>query len=206
MWMLRLASLLPLVMMIACGEGSTLAEVSEPSNRILQAMECGLQTGTSRIGCKVIVPRLQSADFLIIGGPNGDSVYLSSDSTTFKGDTLSTRVRITNLLPVVLGTTDGYTVNPDGIRVFFSGAFEVFPADSSLPYSVTLMNPDGFHVFFPGLSDPYFQYPGLLYANHQSIGRWWRFRLENVDRFKFWVFVWAHVHNPATEHEQGGGG
>lgn len=208
MWERRLACVLPLMLVAAaCGDGGTQAEVIDRPSGVVQVMQCAAQVGSGRLGCAIVAPSSQDADFLVIGGPNGDSIYLSNDSVRFQRDTFEAQVRITNIISSTLGTTDGYTPHPDGIRVFFTrGPHVAEPADSSLPSSVTLANPDGFHMFLPDSASPYFQYPGLLHTDQQSVGRWWAFRLENVSRFEFAVMVWAHVHASDPEHEQGGGG
>lgn len=110
---------------------------------------------------------------------------MSYDGTsTFRMD-----VTVENLTAQALGTADGATPSPDGVRVFFHAD----PVATSGEGPVAVQNADGEGVFMaPG--QKYFRYDGILPAGDTSAAREWRFTLPGtVTSFGFTVYVAAPV-------------
>lgn len=140
---------------------------------------CGGESGVS-------VPGVNAA---VIGG-QGVYVRLRSSGASYDGaDTFRVSVTVENLTPQALGTADGLTPSPGGVRIFFSTA----PAATGGSGPVAVANEDG-EAFFSAAGQPYFQYDDILAPGETSAPKEWRFTLPStVTRFAFTVYVAAPV-------------
>ncbi|HYH81132.1 MAG TPA: hypothetical protein VEX86_15120 [Longimicrobium sp.] len=124
----------------------------------------------------------------------GQHVYVTLFSTAaaIAADTLSFTVRIRNLIRQPIGTTDGATADPAGVKVFFATP----PAVTAGTGAVTIVNADGSAVFTAS-DQPFFRYVGLIRTDSTSPGRTWKFQLApGVETFTFTLFVAAPVAFP----------
>ena len=124
----------------------------------------------------------------VLGGQN-TYVRLTATSNSFNATTLqlSSVVSVRNLTDEPLGTTDGETLDPDGVRVFF----HALPTNG-----VTVVNADG-SATFTASNQPYFRYAEVIPANAvNDTARTWIFQLPSAGTtFSFQVYVTANQPN-----------
>jgi hypothetical protein len=126
-------------------------------------------------------------------GGQGTYVQLTSSNVTVAADTFAFDATVQNLIPQALGTTDGATPDPSGVRVFF----HQLPTVTSGTGTINVANPDGFATY-TAANQPYYQYDGLLATNETSSAHQWKLAFDpGVDSFVFTVYVAAEVQYPA---------
>lgn len=180
------------LVLAACSDTANpvLSETPVPETAVTVAMTCTVSTRGGPVRCSDGVTMQGGASGLIVGGQN-QYVQLGASDIQTVADTIAFDVTITNLLPQALGTTDGDTLDPDGIRVFFTAG----PASAGAG-SVEVANPDGFATF-TGPNQPYYQYPGLLEQNQISVAKRWKLQFSpGVQNITFKVLVSANVQYP----------
>lgn len=127
---------------------------------------------------------------LVLGG-QGTLVRLSSSNLAHAGGSFTFSVTVQNLLGQAIGTMDGTTMAPGGVRVFLIDE----PAVTAGSGRVTVV-PDGVQSF-TGISQPYYEYAQVLAPGAVSAPRTWRFELPaTVDAFTFSVYVAGPVRYP----------
>lgn len=189
--------LLPLVaaslVLAACADGTgpvhTEAPSAEPGPPApVAAVTCTVSTTERAVRCGE--PTLPAGvRGLIVGGQN-QYVRLASSGISVAADTFAMDVTLTSLIPQPLGTTNGLTADPAGVRVFFASD----PA--SAQGSVALANPDGTGTF-TAAGQPYYQYDGPLSEDETSSAKRWKFAVDPaVTSFSFTVLVSAEVQYP----------
>jgi hypothetical protein len=155
---------------------------------VLQEMEC---TGSAAgIHCAPAGPRLGGASGVIYGGQNV-YVRISSSNASYDAGTeiFSVDVTVQNYMNEAIGTPDGTTPDPDGIRVFFSQQ----PYSTSGPGDVTVANADGTD-FFTAANQPFFRYSQILTKDAVSGSKTWQFsKPPSVTTFSFKVMVETDV-------------
>ncbi|HST58892.1 MAG TPA: lamin tail domain-containing protein [Longimicrobium sp.] len=155
---------------------------------VLQELEC---TGSAAgISCASASPRLGGASGVIYGGQNV-YVRLSSSNSSYDAgtETFSVDVTVQNLMNEAIGTPDGATPDPDGIRVFFSQQ----PYSTSGAGEVTVANADGTD-FFTGANQPFFRYSEILAKDVVSGSKTWQFnKPATVTTFSFKVMIETDV-------------
>ena len=130
---------------------------------------------------------------VILGG-QGTNVLLTGDNITVKEATFGFDVTIQNLIRQAIGTTDGTTVAPEGVRVFFHQQ-PVITLDPGGSGSVSIRNADGEELFLAS-STPYYQYNEVIAPDATSSARTWVFDYTGDIVFEFTVYVWAPVQFP----------
>jgi hypothetical protein len=127
------------------------------------------------------------------GGPRTDVILgqqrvntkLTSSNLSVSADTFAFDVAVTNLLRVPIGTTDGTTPDPDGVRVFFASGV----ATTQGTGTVDVANADGVGVFTAS-GQPYFAYHEIVQPDSTSSPRRWKLRFDpGVQTFSFTVYV-----------------
>lgn len=132
----------------------------------------------------------------VILGRQNQRVRLVSSNLVVTPDTFALDVTVTNLIPQPLGTTDGTTRDPAGVRVFFTAE------PTSAQGEVTVANPDG-TAMFTAAQQPYFQYDTLLAQDSTSAPKRWKFATDPaVTSFQFTVMVSAAVEYPSGYIDQ----
>ncbi|MDB4917186.1 MAG: putative Ig protein [Gemmatimonadetes bacterium] len=188
---------------LACTERLT-GPASTPvaPSQVLTRLDCVATTSTRQVTCTSVDPSsakaasTTSAD-LIVGGQN-TFVTLASTNVTYVDDVFSFNTTVKNLLGQALGTTDGTTLDPSGVRVFF----EEQPVATSGSGTLDFQNPlggsfvDGFASFTQS-NQPYYQYNQLLAPDQTSTAKLWRIHVPaTVGTFSFSVYVSAPVQYP----------
>jgi hypothetical protein len=120
-------------------------------------------------------------------------VLLASDNVSYDGSQVfQADVTVQNLIAQVLGTTDGSTLDPDGVRVFFHSG----PTVTMGAGTVTVSNATGTGTF-TGTDQPYFQYDEMLATGVTSAPLEWQWNVPpTVTTFEFAVYVTAEVEHP----------
>ncbi|MDB4913539.1 MAG: hypothetical protein JWM95_1183 [Gemmatimonadetes bacterium] len=170
--------------------------------RVLARVQCVATTATRQLACVSedaarAVAGGVTAD-LIVGGQN-TFVTLTSSNVVYAGDVFSFTTTVQNLLGQALGTTDGTTLDPTGVRVFF----EQQPVATSGSGSLDFINPvgggslvDGYATFTQA-NQPYYQYNELLSPSEVSPAKGWAIHVPaTVGTFAFSVYVSAPVQYP----------
>jgi len=155
----------------------------------LVAVTCTASTQDLTVRCGGTGPG-GGASSVIIGG-QGTRVRLASSNIQVVADTFAFDVTVENLIPQPLGTTNGTTADPAGVRVFFASGPVAAPSGA-----VTVANPDGTGTFTAS-GQPYFQYAGPLRADSVTAARRWKLRFTpGVTSFTFQLLVSAAVQYP----------
>ena len=178
----------------ACGD---LTDVSAPAAdppaapSPLLAMTCTASLETSTVDCAPVrVATKTVAQALILGGQD-EYVTLTSDNVSVAGGIFSFDVTVTNLIQQSLGTTNGVSIHPEGVRVFFAA-----PPTSTGAGTVTVANPDGFDTFMTS-EQPYYHYETALSQDMTSYPKTWQLAFTpEVTAFTFGVYVSAEVQFP----------
>ena len=180
-----------LALLAACSDGMiTRPEDAASAPPALEVLECTADVRAQSLRCGPAGPAPGVSANVILGG-QGTLVRLASSGMTAVGDSLFTmNVTVQSLLGQPIGTTDGTTVHPDGIQVFFNSGPTV-PGGG--PGTVEVANQDG-NGMFTGASQPFFRYVERLTTEQVSSSRTWRFRVSpGVTQFSFTVYVSAPV-------------
>jgi hypothetical protein len=131
-----------------------------------------------------------SGGSILVGGQNTFVKLTSSNITTTSGE-FAFDVTLQNLIAQAMGTYDGTTLAPEGIRVFFHQE----PTVVSGGGTITIGNEDG-TATFTSAGQPYYLYSAVLDPNEVSESRRWVFPYTGTPVFEFSVFVWAPVRYP----------
>lgn len=184
----------------ACGESvEPLAlkvepEPEVPSVDLLALIDCSVEVSSGTMTCAPSEPTLPEGASGIIVGSQGENVLLTSDNVGFKADSsiFHADVTVQNLIGQALGTTDGVTAHPAGLRIFY---VELPAATGETGPAIDVL--DAEFGTFTGTDQPYYEYDGLLEPNETSEVVTWRWSIpEGVEEFDFSVAVSAEVQYP----------
>lgn len=187
---LRLAVPLALLALAACSDRDIAGPRALPDPgplppSALQGLSCTGSVALQMMSCAPLQPggglRAQ-----IIGGQNVNVKLTSSNvSYTPADSTFQFSVTVQNLLPEKIGTADGATLDPNGIRVFFSSG----PSVTSGTGSAAVGNADDLGTF-TAVGQPFFQYDQVLATGQVSSPRVWQLHVDpSVGTFTFVVYV-----------------
>ncbi|HEX8903549.1 MAG TPA: Ig-like domain-containing protein, partial [Longimicrobiaceae bacterium] len=134
--------------------------------------------------------------------PNG--VYLGNQGVTVKlvtdnrhliaSDTFAFDVRIVNLLPQAIGTTDGTTADAAGSQIFFAGSPPISMTGGT--GQVQVANPEAMGLF-TAANQPYYRYVQRLAPGDTSTAQTWKLRYTDASStFTFLLFVYTPVQYP----------
>lgn len=188
---IRPLGLAALALLAACADRGPLepdpAAGLEPAT---QRFECLARVRDRQVTCAGRAPVSSRLRGAIIGG-QGQYVRLASSNVAFDAGTgtFSFDETVQNLLPYAMGTVDGVSPDPAGIRVFLQSG----PTVTSGWGGVTVQNADGVGVF-TATNQPYYQYAGPLAPSQTSAAKSWQFHVDpDVAVFAFTLFVSAHT-------------
>lgn len=152
-------------------------------------LQCSADASARTLSCAPVRPAGAGSGDYIVGG-QGTLVKLTSTNVSYDGATevLGADVTVQNLLPDALGTIDGTTLSPSGVKVFF----ESEPTVTSGTGTVSIQNPDGTGTF-TNTDQSYFQYNQVLAPNATSAVKRWLFHVSPGISFQFFVYVSAPV-------------
>jgi len=184
-----LLALAALSSLAACSDRSPTASPPAAEPRVTFAYDCSVTVATGEMRCAQ--PRVQGGwrgDIFLGGG----YVQLSSRNVSATSTSYTFEVAVRNLIPQKIGTTDGSTLDSNGIRAFFSTG----PTVTSGTGAVTVV-PDGFATFTAS-GQPYYQYNQILANNEQSSWKTWTFAFPpTVTAFSFGLLVSVPVQFPS---------
>ncbi len=196
------AALLALLAAAACSDrsptapppGGTPAPPGEggPATTIA-LLSCTATVQDLDVKCDPATPQTGPASGLIVGN-QGVYVQLTSSALTYNSGTgaFSFQATLQNLIEQPLGTTDGTTPDPGGIRIFFTTGPTVVEGTGAAS-----VIPHGFD-FFTAAAQPYYLYPYVLDQNETSPTVQWNFVVPpTATRFTFQVLVSAPVEFPS---------
>jgi hypothetical protein len=189
----RSASLAAAVLLLAAcsDQGEPLRPRRElPQPPSLQvAVSCTASVATGSVRCGDAVPA-GGGSAAILGGQN-EYIRLAAAHASATADTFAIDVTVTNLIPQPLGTTNGASADPAGVRVFFTSG-----PTATAGGTVTVANADGVATI-TGADQPYFQYAGLLAQDGVSAAKQWKFQVSGgATTFSFVVLLSTAVQYP----------
>lgn len=162
------------------------------------ALDCSLKVATGDLECVDAQPGTgsASADVITVGGQN-QKVRLVAFNHTETGapangakDTLTISVTVQNLMAQALGTTDGTTVDPAGVRLLFSTEPIGQPTGDADVVNAGI-------AMITGGDQRYFQYGEILSPGEVSAPQNWTFVSdESVTNIHFRILVQAAVPFP----------
>jgi hypothetical protein len=134
----------------------------------------------------------------VILGNQGGYVKLASSNIVVGGGVFAFDVTVQNKIVQSIGTTDGSTVDPTGIRVFFNSGPTVNSGTGVMDFD------DGSggcycdgRFMFTASNQPFFKYSALLKKDSVSTAKTWRLRFDpGVLTFSFTLYVSAPVQFP----------
>lgn len=172
--------------LVACSDQPVGGRTSPGPADGLQALDCrAVVTGTPSVSCTSPTPGAGGASAVMYGGQN-TYVTLTSTNLTYNAGTqiFQFDAIVQNLMNEAIGTPDGVTPAPDGIRVFF------YEEPSN---GVTVSEPTG-TAFFTSANQPYHAWFEVLDRDEVSSVKPWKFHVPNgVASFSFRVLVEAEV-------------
>ena len=127
---------------------------------------------------------------VIVGGQNL-FVTLTGSNVTTTGGIYAFDVTVKNLIGQALGTTDGTTVAPEGVRVFFGQQ----PVVTGGTGTISIANADGTDAFTTS-DQPYYQYSEMIAPGATSSVKRWQFAFTGNPTFSFGVYVYGPVQYP----------
>lgn len=179
-------------------------------DEFLQAISCTVDEIANTFSCAPLGPQTDGALGAInIGGGSSGIPYAefvrTNDVSTADSAIFDMAIK-NNMNGQVMGTTDGSTPHPYGMRVFFYKAQEpavgqpqvltkINPADTAW---VRVASPDS-QVFAGAGSKPrrFFQYdPQIVNPTAVSVPETWKFDLENVATWSFVAYISTEVRFP----------
>jgi len=177
--------------------GAPVGNGEVPANA-LAALTCSANVRSRTVSCDLPGGPADGARGVVIGGQNLNVKLTSSNvqvDTTAGIIDFTFDVRVKNLIAQRLGTTDGTTVDPAAIRVFFSQSPTVVGPDSG---SIELVGTAGDSTFTAS-NQPYYAYPLTVPLDSGQVTDPvnWHFRMPtSVNFFQFKVFVWTPLQYP----------
>lgn len=157
------------------------------------ALDCTASPRAETMSCAPAVPGTGGAAGDIIVGGQNVYVRLSSANVAYDGGNgqFTMDVTLENLIEQTMGTTDGVSLAPGGIRVFFNEGPTVTAGTGTAS-----VNPDGF-AFFLSAAQAYYQFDHMLAQGAASAQKGWTFIVQpTVETFTFRVYVSAPVQFP----------
>lgn len=166
-------------------------DLTQPPDAAQATLVCQVDLNAGSMACTPDSPTLPDGVSAAVLGGQGEYVLLESDNIAYDeaAQIFSADVTVRNLLTQTLGTADGATIDPAGIRVFFVEP----PATTGGTGEVMVANADGVETFV-GSDSPYFQYDQALSPGKVSLPRSWQFSVPStIVKFTFMVGVAAET-------------
>lgn len=162
------------------------------------SVTCQADVRAGTVSCARHEPETGARADIVVGG-QGTNVQITSGNIVVTDvpdpaaqDTFAFDVTVQNLIPQALGTTDGVTMDPGGVKIFFTSQ----PSSTSGSGEVEVANADGLDAF-TATSQPYFRYGQMLATGATSPARTWKLAYApGVAHFSFEIYVSAAVQYP----------
>lgn len=159
----------------------------------VQALECTGSRTALTVRCSPVQPGASQASRDIIVGNQGVYVQVTTSAVNYNSGTgqFTFNTTLQNLIEQPMGTTDGTTLDPNGIRVFFHSG----PTTTGGTGVVSVV-PDGFATF-TAAGQPFYQYNQVLANSVTSSAKGWTLVMPpTVTTFSFLLYVSAPVEYP----------
>jgi hypothetical protein len=182
------AVLAPVLVMAACSGDGPIGPGAAPTPVLPEPVACRVSRQPLAVSCGSPSSTQGGPSFAIVGG-QGRNIWFSMSNPIYDPatDTLSVEVTIRNMSAQPMGTADGLTAHPNGVRVFIT---------QPLPYGITARS-DG-TANFTQAGQLYWQYtpadfgnPCCLRPMETTAPRRWKFHLNGAYGFLFSVAVSA---------------
>ncbi|HSU12783.1 hypothetical protein [Longimicrobium sp.] len=161
-----------------------------PGNPIpIAALECTGNVAQRTVSCGPATQANDRIRGLIVGSQNV-YVKLTSTNASYNAGTqaFTFDVTIRNLIPQALGTTDGVTPDPNGVRIFFYSG----PTVTAGTGTISVVG-DGVGTFLAA-GEPFYQYSTVLQQFQVSAPKTWQLNMPStVTTFSFLLYVAAPV-------------
>jgi hypothetical protein len=157
------------------------------------AVECTGNLPNKTVTCGKQTPADGSANADVVVGGQNVYVKVTSSGAAYNSGTgqFTFNVTLQNLIQQPMGTTNGTTLDPNGVRIFFNSG----PTVTGGVGTVSVL-PDGFATFLAA-GQAYYQYNQILAQNATSAGKTWTLIMPpTVTSFAFTVYVSAPVQYP----------
>ena len=191
-WFIRLAAMAG-ILALGCSPLGGPLEPAGSSATLLIPCHADLVGGS--MGCDAAAQNSASdgLSLNVIVGNQNLYVHLGSSAVSYTAGDFRADVTVQNLLVQPMGTPDGATADPAGIRVFFTRP----PVVTAGTGTVSISGADGMDTF-TAAAQPYYRYDGILAprggAGSVSAPRTWHFSTTgSVTRFDFYVMVSAKL-------------
>ena len=158
----------------------------------LQALACTASRTALSVRCEPLKPEAGDARGIIVGN-QGVYVQVTTSNVAYNAGTgqFTFNTTLQNLIEQPLGTTDGTTLDPGGIKIFFHSGPTVTSGTG-----VASVVPDGFGTF-TATGQPYYQYNEVLPKLDVSAAHAWTLVMPpTVETFSFLLYVSAPVQYP----------
>jgi hypothetical protein len=158
----------------------------------IQSLACTASRAELYVRCAPVTPEGDVRGAIIVGN-QGVFVQVTSSNVAYNAGTgqFTFNVTLQNLIEQKMGTTDGTTLDPSGIRVFFHSGPNVTSGTG-----VASVLPDGFATF-TAAGQPFYQYNQVLASGVTSTARGWTLIMPpTVLTFSFLLYVAAPVEYP----------
>jgi hypothetical protein len=158
----------------------------------IQALACRGDRAALTLSCAAAAPAGGAQGDIVVGYQNV-YVKVTSSNIAYNGGTgqFTFDVTVQNLIEQPMGTTDGTTLAPSGVRVFFNQG----PTVTSGTGTAAVL-PDGFGTFL-SVGQAYYQYNQVLAHNAVSAAKTWTLIMPpTVGTFDFVLYVSAPVEYP----------
>ncbi|HEX5872626.1 MAG TPA: Ig-like domain-containing protein, partial [Longimicrobium sp.] len=186
---------------VSCSDAGNPLEPGQPTPQpkpvdALQVLQCSLNVATQSMQCAPPDANAggASASGQIFTGGQNKYVVLTASNFAHTATSMELDVTVKSLMRQPLGTDDGVTLHPNGVRVWFAEDPVGQPSGQ-----VTVELESGTDILLVN-PQPYFQYNTILQTNQTSAPVRWRFVFESppTTNIYFKVYVVAHV-----QHENG---
>lgn len=159
----------------------------------LQALQCQGSREQLSVRCEPLKAQEGDARGDIIVGSQGIFMQVTTSNVNYNSGTgqFTFNATLGNLIQQPIGTTDGTTLDPNGIRIFFHSGPTVTSGTG-----VASVVPDGFATF-TAAGQPYYQYNQVLASGATSSAKTWTLVMPpTVLTFSFLLYVSAPVEYP----------
>ena len=159
----------------------------------LALLECSASLTAKTVSCKPPgTPTAIRGDIMY----GGQDVFVVSTTSSVNYDAgthkFTFNLNLRNLLRQAIGTTDGVTADPSGVKVFF----HQLPTATAGSGVITIDNADGVATF-TATNQPYYRYVQLIDSYLQSANKLWQFDVPpTVTGFEFKLLISSPVQFP----------
>jgi hypothetical protein len=160
----------------------------------LAVLECSASVADRSVACKAPDAASTGARGDIMYGGQDIYVTVTTSSVNYDAGThkFTFNLRLRNLLRQAIGTSDGLTADPSGVKVFFHQV----PTVTGGTGAITVDNADGVATF-TAANQPYYSYVQLIESYLESANKPWQFDVPaTVTSFEFKLFISSPVQFP----------